>query len=176
VLKYTYVFGYYLPDGPEKVLFEFLQQQLEMSTEHLSELSEQPIEKLNRADVTNYTRVTARFMNNLLEGVEQGLTGDMGEDDTVFASAASSDPTPSVAPESSALSSSSIPPIVQPSPTPATTSSASAISPPTSPPASASSPLLASSSAAATAAKPSGSSAASSTSSSGRGFFKSLWR
>jgi ariadne-1 len=26
VLKYTYVFAYYLKDGPEKTLFEYLQQ------------------------------------------------------------------------------------------------------------------------------------------------------
>lgn len=37
VLKYTYVYAYYLPEGPEKRLFEFLQQQLEASTEQLSE-------------------------------------------------------------------------------------------------------------------------------------------
>jgi ariadne-1 len=75
VLKYTYVFAYYLDDGPEKTLFEFLQQQLEASNEHLSELSElPPLEKIDRAQVVNYTRITSQFMNNLLNGVASGLT------------------------------------------------------------------------------------------------------
>lgn len=58
VLKYTYVYAYYLTDGPEKTLFEYLQQQLETSTETLSEMSEQPIEQLEREKLVNYTRVT----------------------------------------------------------------------------------------------------------------------
>lgn len=75
VLKYTYVFAYYLPDGPEKTLFEFLQQQLEASNETLSELSElPPIDKLDRTQIVNYTRITNQFMNNLLTGVAAGLT------------------------------------------------------------------------------------------------------
>lgn len=32
ILKYTYAFGFYLSDGPEKELFEFLQQDLEKNT------------------------------------------------------------------------------------------------------------------------------------------------
>jgi hypothetical protein len=75
VLKYTYVFAYYLPDGPEKTLFEYLQQQLESATEHLSELSElPPLDKLDRAQIVNYTRITGQFMQNLLHGVQTGLT------------------------------------------------------------------------------------------------------
>lgn len=45
-----------------------------MSTEKLSELSEMPLEKLVRAEVVNHTRVTAQFMEGLLEGVANGLT------------------------------------------------------------------------------------------------------
>jgi ariadne-1 len=75
VLKYTYVFAYYLPDGPEKTLFEFLQQQLEAATEHLSELSElPPLDKLDRAQIINYTRITQQFCTNLINGVQNGLT------------------------------------------------------------------------------------------------------
>jgi len=74
VLKYTYVFGYYLPDGAEKTLFEYLQQQLEAATEHLSELSElPPIDKLDRTAIVNYTRITEQFCTNLIKGVENGL-------------------------------------------------------------------------------------------------------
>lgn len=75
VLKYTYVFAYYLADGPEKQLFEYLQQQLEAATEHLSELSElPPLEKLDRAQIVNYTRITGQFLHNLVQGVQNGLT------------------------------------------------------------------------------------------------------
>lgn len=74
VLKYTYVFGYYLPTGKEKNLFEYLQENLEKNTEHLTGLSEMPLDKMNRAEIVNYTRVTETFLKNLLTGVEDGLT------------------------------------------------------------------------------------------------------
>jgi len=74
VLKYTYVFAYYLQDENEKTLFEFLQRELETATEHLSELSEMDLTKMNRTEVTNYTRVTAQFTKKLLDGVTNGLT------------------------------------------------------------------------------------------------------
>jgi ariadne-1 len=76
VLKYTYVFAFYLPEGPEKILFEYLQQQLEQSTEHLSELSEKPLNEINKDAVMNYTRITRQFMENLLKGVRNGLLHD----------------------------------------------------------------------------------------------------
>jgi ariadne-1 len=71
VLKYSYVFGYYLEAGGEKNLFEHLQEMLEKHTEHLSEHCENP---KDRSDVINYTRVTERFMKQLLQGIEDGLT------------------------------------------------------------------------------------------------------
>jgi len=47
VLKWTYVVAYYLPEvGPEKELFEYLQEDLEKTTESLSELLEK---KRNRS-------------------------------------------------------------------------------------------------------------------------------
>uniref|UniRef100_A0A7S3PJG6 RBR-type E3 ubiquitin transferase n=1 Tax=Aplanochytrium stocchinoi TaxID=215587 RepID=A0A7S3PJG6_9STRA len=70
VLKYTYAFAYYLPSGPKKTLFEHNQSDLESYTEKLSELSEKPIEDLDRTEVINYTRVTGQFMRSLLESVE----------------------------------------------------------------------------------------------------------
>ena len=73
-LKFTYVFAYYLPEGPEKTLFEFAQQQLEQSCETLSELSEQPIDHLDRQQIINYERITLQFMNNLLDATAKGLT------------------------------------------------------------------------------------------------------
>jgi len=73
VLKHTYVFGYYMADGPEMRLFEHLQEQLERATEHLAELTEAPLEKMERTEVVNFTRVTTQFLKNLLEGLEIGL-------------------------------------------------------------------------------------------------------
>ncbi|KAG6617493.1 ariadne-like ubiquitin ligase [Phytophthora cinnamomi] len=76
VLKYTYVFGYYLPPGKEKNLFEYLQENLEKNAEHLTGLSEMPLDKMNRSEIINYTRVTETFLRNLLTGVEDGLTSN----------------------------------------------------------------------------------------------------
>lgn len=74
VLKHTYAHGYYMVDGGEKRLFEHLQEQLERSTEHLQELTEAPLEKVDRGEVINFTSVTKQFLANLLQGMEDGLT------------------------------------------------------------------------------------------------------
>ena len=47
VLQWTYVFGFYLEDGPEKFLFEFLQENLEKNSEHLHELVERPLDAVS---------------------------------------------------------------------------------------------------------------------------------
>jgi ariadne-1 len=80
VLKYTYVYGFYMPEGREKALFEDLQSRLEKSTEHVAELTEQPVDKINRADVVNFTRVTLNFLKNVLDGLDAGLVSDAGGD------------------------------------------------------------------------------------------------
>ncbi|OMJ81404.1 hypothetical protein SteCoe_18140 [Stentor coeruleus] len=87
VLKWTYVFGYYLAPGLEKNLFEHLQEKLEENTDHLHELVEKPLDEfldLNitdkskfyhyKSDLTNYFQVTKQFFENLLDGIENGLT------------------------------------------------------------------------------------------------------
>ena len=87
ILKCTYAFGYFLEPGNEKNLFEHLQQQLEENTEHLHELAEKKLdefldpENLDRSpfyhyksNLTNYTQVTKRFLANLLDGIDNGLT------------------------------------------------------------------------------------------------------
>lgn len=51
MLKYTYVFGFYLGDGPEKKLFEYLQEKLERSTDRLAELTEAPVDRMDRTEV-----------------------------------------------------------------------------------------------------------------------------
>ncbi len=76
-LKYTYVFGYYMNamQENEKDLFEFLQAQVESNTEHLTELTEHPLESMEIAEIMNYTSVTAHFLKSFIDGVESGLSG-----------------------------------------------------------------------------------------------------
>ena len=73
-LKYTYVFAFYLNSGKEKELFEWLQEDLEKTTEKLSEILELPTEKFDRDEIINTTKSAERRLHNLLEGVENGLT------------------------------------------------------------------------------------------------------
>jgi ariadne-1 len=74
VLKYTYVFGYYLPKlTPRRALFEHQQEMLERSTERLSELSEAPFDKIQRVDVINNMRITKQFMTELIEVLSSGM-------------------------------------------------------------------------------------------------------
>ncbi|GAX23832.1 ariadne-1 [Fistulifera solaris] len=78
VLKYTYVYAYYaFEHEPANSLtrdrFEYHQEMLEKFTEHLSELSEKPLEQMNRTDVVNQTRVVDRFLQNILKYVEDGM-------------------------------------------------------------------------------------------------------
>ena len=44
VLKWTYVFAFYLLDAKEKQLFEFLQENLEKNCDYLHELIEKPLD------------------------------------------------------------------------------------------------------------------------------------
>lgn len=87
VLKWTYVFGFYLSPGLEKNLFEHLQEKLEENTDHLHELVEKPLDDyLNpnitdksafyhyKSDLTNYSQVTKEFFDRLIVGIENGLT------------------------------------------------------------------------------------------------------
>eukprot|EP00397_Hematodinium_sp_SG-2012_P020182 GEMP01020779.1.p1 GENE.GEMP01020779.1~~GEMP01020779.1.p1 ORF type:complete len:593 (+),score=132.02 GEMP01020779.1:24-1781(+) len=95
VLKWSYVYGYYLDDpaGKTKELFEFFQKNLEQKTEQLQELIEKDFEsffkkkasdggsaddELNatlefrefRSHVTNFTNVTQKFLMRILLDVE----------------------------------------------------------------------------------------------------------
>jgi ariadne-1 len=86
VLQYSYVMGYYLDKTKiaEKNLFEYLQEDLEKHTNHLSELYEQSLDNIKdyhkfmewKENVTNYTRVTKKFLENFLNGVAEGLTSN----------------------------------------------------------------------------------------------------
>lgn len=74
VLKWTYCFGFYLNAGPEKNLFEFLQEDLEKNVERLSEMTEKAVEEIDRQALINATQGSKQFLHNLLEGIERGLT------------------------------------------------------------------------------------------------------
>lgn len=83
VLEYSYVFGFNLPKtSRERALFEHLQEDLEKYTNHLTELYEQDERKKDyqavfkwKEEVTNYMRVTLKFLSNFNAGVASGLTG-----------------------------------------------------------------------------------------------------
>jgi len=80
VLKFTYAFAYYLDSKDttgKKERFEHHQEMLEKFTEKLSELSEMSIEKTDRTDVVNHTRVVDKFSKNILKYVDN----DMEEED-----------------------------------------------------------------------------------------------
>jgi ariadne-1 len=75
VLKYTYVFAYYL-DTQQKMQrerFEHHQEMLERFTENLQELSEKPLAEMDRTNIVNQSRVVDRFMKNILKYVEDGM-------------------------------------------------------------------------------------------------------
>lgn len=84
VLEFSYVYGYYLREQAvsqqERNLFEYLQEELEKHTNHLSEIYEETEVKdypsfiTWKEDVTNYTRITKKFLANFVEGVASGLT------------------------------------------------------------------------------------------------------
>lgn len=75
VLKYTYVYAYYLNSSAkmQKERFEHHQEMLEKFTENLSELSEKPLDQMDRTEVVNTTRVVDRFMKNILQCVDEGM-------------------------------------------------------------------------------------------------------
>lgn len=63
-----------------KELFEHHQENLEKYTEHLHELSELPLDRINRTDVINFTRCTDRFCKSLLQSVKDGLGNNADTD------------------------------------------------------------------------------------------------
>jgi ariadne-1 len=83
VLQWSYVYGYYLDRKrvAERNLFEYLQENLEKHTNDLSELYERPAADIPdyiafnqwKENVTNYARVTEKFLKNFVDGVAKGL-------------------------------------------------------------------------------------------------------
>jgi len=73
ILKYTYAYGFYLEEGPAKVFFEYLQANAEGITERLTETINTPANTMNAEDLKNRIRVTKKYVNNLVKGIEEGL-------------------------------------------------------------------------------------------------------
>ena len=57
--------------------FEHHQEMLEKFTEKLSELSEQPLESMDRTNIVNHTRVVQKFVKGILKYVEDGMDDDI---------------------------------------------------------------------------------------------------
>ena len=74
-LKYSYVFGYYLPRGTELVdLFEYTQEILERETEQLAFiLEQQPVEDYHRMSIVNQANLVQQRIESLLDTVATGM-------------------------------------------------------------------------------------------------------
>ncbi|KAI3834648.1 hypothetical protein MKX03_005988 [Papaver bracteatum] len=88
VLKWTYAYGYYLPkhEKTKKQFFEYLQGEAEHGLERLHECAEKelqpylhgisPLEDFNdfRKKLIGFTNATKNFFENLVRGLENGLS------------------------------------------------------------------------------------------------------
>ncbi|EFA79582.1 hypothetical protein PPL_07634 [Heterostelium album PN500] len=74
ILKYTYVFGFYLGDNvPGKMFFEYQQANAEGITELLSEGVYINVALINPEEMKNRIRVTRKYIDNLVKSIEEGL-------------------------------------------------------------------------------------------------------
>lgn len=73
VLKYTYVYGYFLEDKKLKTFFEYLQGNAEGITERLAGMVQKKPEDIDLDDLKNRIRITRRYLSNLVRGIEEGL-------------------------------------------------------------------------------------------------------
>jgi len=81
MLKYTYVYGYFLPKHVNRSIFEYLQADLESAVEKLSELLEAQGEK-ERLKVINASEYVRQRQKNLLQGLLEGeITGKGGAEE-----------------------------------------------------------------------------------------------
>ncbi|KAH0861979.1 hypothetical protein HID58_079190 [Brassica napus] len=85
VLKWTYAYGYYLPDHDKKQFFEYLQGEAESGLERLHKcvekelevflVAEGPSDDFNhfRTKLTGLTSITKTYFENLVKALENGL-------------------------------------------------------------------------------------------------------
>ncbi|VVA90133.1 unnamed protein product [Arabis nemorensis] len=86
VLKWTYAYGYYLPDHAKKQFFEYLQGEAESGLERLHKCVEKELEVFQNAEgpsedfnqfrtkLTGLTSITKTYFENLVKALENGLT------------------------------------------------------------------------------------------------------
>ncbi|KAF8057205.1 hypothetical protein N665_1263s0003 [Sinapis alba] len=85
VLKWTYAYGYYLPDHDKKQFFEYLQGEAESGLERLHKCVEKELEAFLTAEgpsddfnhfrtkLTGLTSITKTYFENLVKALENGL-------------------------------------------------------------------------------------------------------
>jgi hypothetical protein len=74
VLKYTFVYDYYLEDDArEKHIFAFLKEELQSTTKALSQVLEAPGILERRTEAVDLAKLAQTKKDNLLRGVENGL-------------------------------------------------------------------------------------------------------
>lgn len=85
LLKYSYAFAYGLMEKVEKEdgnggagdqateVFSYMQSNLESNTEALSEMSEKPLEQVDRETMLNFVACTNTLIDNLRKGIQGGL-------------------------------------------------------------------------------------------------------
>jgi len=86
MLRWTYVYGFCLPENVNRDLFEYLQADLEAGTEKLSGMLESK-EKKERLPILNAAGYVKQRIKNLLEGLAEGdITGGSGNAERVYSS------------------------------------------------------------------------------------------
>jgi len=84
MLKYTYVYGYYLPETTNRDIFEYLQADLESGVERLSSLLESKEEK-DRGKIINATEYVRQRQKNLMQGLmENDIQGKSSGSEAVY--------------------------------------------------------------------------------------------
>jgi len=74
VLKYSYVYSYYLEnDSPEKHIFVFLQEELEKTTQELVDILDSQSILRRRKETVDLAKLAQTKKDNLIRGVEHGL-------------------------------------------------------------------------------------------------------
>jgi len=73
VLKYTYVYGFFLEDPDMLAFFEYLQANAEGITERLCEIINKPVEEIALEELRDRVSITKKYFTNLVTGIEEGL-------------------------------------------------------------------------------------------------------
>ena len=77
VLKYTYVAAFHMKKGPNLRLFEYLQGELERSTEELSHLLEAEAAEIILDQIRAKSNAAATRLIKMLEGIDTGFVNNV---------------------------------------------------------------------------------------------------